>query len=313
MSVLLNYLAKTEINPSTAVASTLFIEDIAIVVKSNLAGTDNTVVLLTDSSQIISHTDNLEVVQAFNSGKNKVYLILKDDLIIGSLLDANLFNFFSVIISTDYDLSTDLSALTKGTFDGVFYITSSDSVILDGWVVGVNQSGFNNSNGAFGSIHFVSDFTLAHSGNFWRNRQYIPAPSSVIPSAVTEGVADTFFDNRYSFYVQDLQLGNKLGFAVAGGRSISIPYMFKQLEIDLQNITLAYLSELQPLNTNTQRNILRTRVSNFLATYVETGQIEQTKVNVEASQEKFIVFSQITFVVNEAWWRTQYNIQEIST
>lgn len=105
MKILLDYLFPiTAIEPTPA-ASTAFLKQACVVVKpkSGQEGNVGNVYECTSMTAVEARTDNDEAEQLFNAGMSKVFILLSDDLDIADALEENKNEFFTVLISSDFD------------------------------------------------------------------------------------------------------------------------------------------------------------------------------------------------------------------
>lgn len=113
--ILLDYFFPiTTIEPTPA-ASTAFLKQVAIVVNPNGGGTDGAITECTSYAAVQAITDNTEAEQLFNAGMNRVFVIQSNDLNLSSILNANLSEFFTLLISSDFakaDIEASKAALT---------------------------------------------------------------------------------------------------------------------------------------------------------------------------------------------------------
>lgn len=103
--ILLDYFFPiTTIDP-TPQASTAFLKQVCVVVKPKAGQEGNVgqIYICTNMTQVAARTDNTESQQLFNAGMSKVYLLLADDLDMATAMDANQGDFYTLLISSDFD------------------------------------------------------------------------------------------------------------------------------------------------------------------------------------------------------------------
>lgn len=100
-NILLDYFFSiTSIEP-TAAANTGFLRQALVVVKPKL-GVPKDIVLCTTIAQVQALTDNLDIVQAFNAGMSRVFVLPSADLDLSDILIGRERDFYTVIISSDF-------------------------------------------------------------------------------------------------------------------------------------------------------------------------------------------------------------------
>lgn len=116
MNILLDYFFPiSAINPTPA-ASTAFLKQALLVVKPKVGVTPGEIVMATTMSQVQAVTDNNEAQQLFNAGMNRVFLMPVNDLELASFLEGHESDFFTILISSDFnknDVIASQATLTK--------------------------------------------------------------------------------------------------------------------------------------------------------------------------------------------------------
>lgn len=136
-NILLPYVFPVTTITPTPAASTAFLKQACLVVKPKNGGvTLGTIVACTSNSAIAALTDNVEGQQLLAGGLAKVYILPSADLALDDYLeDVN--DFFTLIISSDFDDENELSAAT-GTVTITSYAnlltTSADTIDIAGTV-----------------------------------------------------------------------------------------------------------------------------------------------------------------------------------
>lgn len=115
--ILLDYVFPiTSIEPVPA-ASTLFLKQVCLVAKpkSGQEGNVGEVYACDSMSEVAARTDNTNAQQLFNAGMSRVFVLLANNLDLETPLSENASDFFTVLISDDFD-DDDLAAgvLTPG-------------------------------------------------------------------------------------------------------------------------------------------------------------------------------------------------------
>lgn len=115
-NTLLDYFFKiTAINPTPA-ASTAFLKQVCLVVAPKSGVLTRVPTLCTSMSAVAALTDNTEAQQLFNAGMTRVYILPADDLDLSEVMETYGTDFFTVLISSDFDkddVNETQAALTK--------------------------------------------------------------------------------------------------------------------------------------------------------------------------------------------------------
>lgn len=103
MNILLDYFFPiTSITPTPA-ASTAFLKQVCVVVKPKSPAVAGTLQLCTSMAAVSAITNNLEAQSLFDAGMNKVYVLLASDLDLRTFLVGHEADFYTLLISSDYD------------------------------------------------------------------------------------------------------------------------------------------------------------------------------------------------------------------
>lgn len=115
MNILLNYFFPiTAINPTPA-ASTAFLKQACVVVSPKVGVPTGVITLCTSMSQVAALTDNTDAQQLFNAGMSRVYILPMDNLDLADALDGHESDFFTLLISSDFDEADVTVAAADGT------------------------------------------------------------------------------------------------------------------------------------------------------------------------------------------------------
>lgn len=162
-------------------------------------------------------------------------------------------------------------------------------------------------NGGLSSYSPLYAFGKLLSAATWRNQQYIPTPGSV--GMVTDlGMAELAFEDRVSFWLQDDDNGNRLGFFAHAGKSITTPYIGKEIEITMQYEMTNFLTVNQPFNVAVERAELERIGNKILSNYLDNGYLDPDGANVikvTDSVEAFVVTGNLTTSPAVALWRVK--------
>jgi len=189
--------------------------------------------------------------------------------------------------------------LAVGTFKGVVGISSVNTTFLNAQAVIENRCAFY---GSAENLCFAFGSLLANPSN-WRNQQYIQMP--VDDSVSLLGDAETYFDKKYSFVINDSEFGNRLALFACGGKAITAPYILRNLEIDLQSRALTWINANQPDFTLTEATLLEDRLNQdvIIAKYIALRWIPAGKVEISLVEDNFVANGNIEVTEPRALWR----------
>lgn len=306
MSFLLDYFFPiTTIEPTPA-ASTAFLKQVCVVVKPT-GEVPSGITLCTTKAAVAALTDNADVDELFDAGMGRVYVLVNDDLDIASILDAAAQPFYTLIISSDFSDSDVTTDLDIGTFAGVVALSSTSTSFA------AAQAAISNRCAMFTTVgtkakNLCYAFGKLLSAATWRNQQYITMPYS--DGIDTLGDADSLFDDRVSFVLDDPQFGIRLAFFVAGGKAITAPYIKKNFEIDMQSAALTYVSGNQPAYTRTQAALIEDELTKVIDLYVRTQLLENATVEVLLEASNFVATGNLNIAEPKALWKIQAEMRQ---
>ncbi len=202
-----------------------------------------------------------------------------------------------------------LSGLDVGTFKGVIGVSSDDEDFCAAQVALTNRCAFftSSTNGAK-NMCFAFGSLLANPSN-WLNQQYISMPVS---DDVEElGDANSLFDDKVSFVIEDDEFGNRLALFAVQGKAIVAPYILKNLQIDLQSRALSWISGNQPQFTVAEAALLENRLQeDVIKEFVERKWIESGTVEITLVEDNFVANGAIEVPQPKALWRVFAEMQE---
>jgi hypothetical protein len=134
--ILLDYFFPISSIEPTPAASTAFLKQACLVVKPASMVQTGDITLCTNMAQVAALTDNVDAQQLFNAGMSRVFILPMDDLDIAAALDDNAGQFFTVLISSDFDkddVDASKAALTKAnlTFTSVGTGSSQNDISVE--------------------------------------------------------------------------------------------------------------------------------------------------------------------------------------
>lgn len=191
-----------------------------------------------------------------------------------------------------------------GTWDGVIGMSSddtdnlSDQAAIEGRVAfyGSSTNKAKNMMYAFGKL-------LSNASN-WANQQYITMPFD--DAIDTLGDANSLFDDKVSFVLDDDEFGKRLALFCVGGKAIVSPYILKNLRLDLQSAALTWISGNQPSYTKKEAALLETRLQEDVINLKYINQqhwIEAGTVEITLVESNFVANGAINVAEPKALWR----------
>ncbi len=144
--ILLDYVFPITVIESIAAASTAWLKQVCIVVepKSGQEGNVGSIFECISMTEVAARTDNTEAQQLFNAGMTKVFVLLADNLDLQDAMLDHAGEFYTVLISSDFD-DDDME---NAQADGVVTITNianlvsgTDDTLTVGGVPFVAQAG----------------------------------------------------------------------------------------------------------------------------------------------------------------------------
>ncbi len=269
------------------------------------------IAVITSQEQLPYYTDQwAEIGGAFDGGMNRVYLIVADDILgVPALLVDKECEFYTVYGSSDYLPDEYMTAFAN--WQGVKGFTTIDEVTGAVQAADFKQNVFyedtliiSESTAYFGLYSFGSLL----SGATWRNQQYIPVSAEAGTPVLELGTAELLFDERLSFYLTDEEQGTRLAFFVAGGVSITTPYINEEIKVVMQSRMLNFLSANQPMNIERNRRLLEQVGQKVIDQYLEAGLLDpagENSITITQSNELFIVDGVMETTEAVALWRVQ--------
>lgn len=199
--------------------------------------------------------------------------------------------------------------LFLGLFKGVVGVSTQDATVADAQNVIANRCAFlTDSTNKAKNMVFAFGSLLSNPTN-WLNQQYIEMPYD---DGIDElGDAETYFEDRISFVLNDTEYGNRLAFFGAGGKAIVAPYILKNLCINLQSAALQWISGNQPQYTLKNAALLEARlqedvINEFIRlTWITAGTVEVTLVD-----DNFVANGSINISEPTAMWRVESELRQ---
>jgi len=305
MKILLDYVFPITVITPTPAASTGFLKQACVVAKpkSGQEGNVGTIYECANMAAVSARTDDASAQQLFNAGMSKVYVLLANDLDLDTFLaggDGS--NFYTLLISDDFTM-TNIEAMDVGTWDGVIGISGTDTTKLATQAAIENRVAFFTSASNGSKNMFYAFGKLLSNPSNWLNQQYIAMPFD--DGVGTLADANSRFDSKVSFVLNDDEFGNRLALFAAGGKAIVAPYILKNLRIDLQSSALTWMSANQPSYTKKEASLLETRLQEDVinSKYIGLNWIESGTVEISLVEDNFVANGTINVTEPKALWR----------
>lgn len=403
MNILLDYFFPiTSISPTQA-ASTAFLKQVCVVAlpKSGQEGNVGTIYECTTMTEVAARTDNTEAQQLFNAGMSKVNILLANDLYLESFLEGHESDFYTVLISSDFNdaavtasaasltINGDLTftavetgspgnlititlantatagaetcvvtdtdivigiqggvstatqikakydataaavalatcaivsgqdaaaqaaaseaplaggdGLFAGAFTGVIGLSSADDAFLAVHAAIENRCAFHTTSGNKAKNMFYAFGKMLSNSLSWGNQQFITMPFA--DDVDTLGEANSLFDDKISFVIDDSEFGKRLGLFACGAKAITAPYIKRNLEIDIQSSALSYVSGNQPSYSKTHAALLEDELQKVMQSYIDDLLIEDGTVEVFLEEDNFVATGNMNIAEPKALWR----------
>lgn len=191
--------------------------------------------------------------------------------------------------------------LFAGAFTGVIGVSSTDDSFLADQAAIENRAAFHTTSGNKAKNMFYAFGKLLSNSLSWLNQQYITMPFA--DDIDTLGEANSMFDDKISFVMDDAEFGKRLGLFCAGGKAIVAPYIERNLEIDIQSEALSYVSGNMPAYTKTQAALLEDELQKVIDLYISRQLISDGVIEVKLEQDNFVASGYINIAEPKALWR----------
>ncbi|AUR91085.1 tail sheath protein [Vibrio phage 1.155.O._10N.222.55.B3] len=284
---------------------TSYLRRAAIVVKPK-SGEVEAITEVVDKAELAALTDNKNGDAFFDGGLNKLYVIqtVAGDLSgVQAIIDANENSFFTLHISSDFADSDILAANIEfnGVISAEFSTRDDAKAFAEKHCAGVSTLETKGYGVCYALARLLSQQT------FWGNQQYIDFSSSESIETISSiGLAESYFDDRLSFWIYDEDEGTRLGFFASGGEAITDKYISEELKLNMQSDAVNYIAINQPMNTLLMRVGLQNELQSVVDSYVDDDYLDPEETNeivVSNSSEKYFVNGTLNIELAEPIWR----------
>lgn len=282
-----------------------YLHKLAVAVLHDVPATPADITVITNPDELAALTAHAdELMGAFDGGLNQITLIRVNDAdeLVAQIAGRES-EFYTLYVHQSIVIADAMTA--HAAWNGVTGTVSTDVADID--------KALTDRLCLFGSLGVVSSYNplLAFgsllSGAFWRNQQYI-ATSDATGTIQDVGMCEALFDARVSFFLSDDEQGHRLGFFVAGGRSITTPYISKEVEQTMQFRMANYLASAQPFNVVVERGRLEQIADKSLIEYQEMGYLDPdmpNDVRIVKTAEAYVVAGTLVTSPSVALWRVK--------
>lgn len=302
-NILLNYAVPFSQVEALPAPSFGFLHTLAIAVLHDVAATPPDATLITGVEQLGALTTyGAEIEAAFDAGLSKILLIrVNTGAELDEIIRGKEGEFFTVyghqsISLAEFKIGVESWKGVAGT------VTSDPENIPDAMTKNFCLFGSKTTADSYNPIYA---FGALLSAATWRNQQYIGTKKEI--GLIDDlGIAETLFNDRVSFWLNDDTYGNRLGFFVAGGKSITTPYIDREITMQMQFAMTNFLTVNQPFNVAVERAELERIGGKMIGEYIELGYLDPEGVNaltVKDSTENFVVAGNLTTSPAVALWR----------
>lgn len=236
--------------------------------------------------------------------------------VVGAVVTLTAVDFYSTgnyaINYTDNDTNVGITksgtamtggdGLSAGSFGGVIGVWSSDlSLLAEQAVIEKRCAFYGNSSNKAKNMCFAFGSLLSNSLS-WKNQQYITMPFD--DEIDTLGEAESLFDDKISFALNDSEFGKRLALFACGSKAITAPYILRNLEIDLQSAALTYVSANNPDYTLTEAALIEDECQKVInEDYIATKLVSSGKIVITLEEDNFVAAGRITVPTPKALWR----------
>lgn len=260
----------------------------------NNAGTAVPEISVTDLSITIGIMDgvttSLQVQDAINS-----------DPVASLLVTASGGDATPINESISLSLSGGVDPVNLSNFEGVTGVSDSDVSYLESQAKIKDRVAFF-GNPLNGAKNMFFAFGKMLSSFAWENQQYIEMPFNDAVDNISD--ANSMFEKRISFVINDEEFGNRLAMFAVGGIAIVAPYVTKNLRVEMQFTALKWINANKPSYTLKEASLLESRIQeDVINSFIERGLIESGEISISLIEKNFVANGEIEVPNPKALWR----------
>lgn len=247
------------------------------------------VVEIFDRDALADHTQSQEVSALFDGGLSSVMLVtLPPDVVdikqAASLMPSLKGKALTVVVgdSISYVADDILNSCKIPVPNSTIVATFPEAEISEAVKVAGKENAFLCNDGAKQSLYYVGKVL---SRAEIRHNQGMVYPLPVGVGTVTDDVkATAFYQQNLSFFFEDEEVGVKLGFSQAGGKSFAHRYIQEEVTLSVQQAINAYIDQYEPNNSDDTRIDLQIRSNGVLVEFGDAGKIDYNNSTVAVSE-----------------------------
>lgn len=286
--------------------------DITIEYVNTLASGDEALITVTDdaiSVDIDPAATTAETIADAIEADTDANALVSVVVDVGDETDIQALTGSAIALEGGVDEVLGTEGLNVGTFDGVVGVYSNDMELLATQAALPKRCGFFGSQTNKAKSMFYAFGKMLSTLTSWYNQQYIEMP---LNDGITEiGDANSLFDDKVSFVLNDEQYSNRLALFAAGGKAIVAPYILKNFRIDLQGAALQWIALNQPQFNLKNAALLESYLTKeIIDDYVERRLIESGTIEITLVENNFVASGSISVPTPKALWRVYSEMTE---
>ena len=297
--VLLEYVMRIDALTPLPAASTAYLRKVLCIVKPapEVATGTITECLTKEGVQALTQSNCWKLLDA---GMNSIFVLPVDNLNIADIVHETNKKFFTILIDGAFS-AEEIEDLDQGTFEGVIGWTNDDRDKIKSFAWAKNNVGFYDKV-ENASINMYWAFGKLLSAVNWKNQQYIEMPLSSGVDTINE--ANLLFEDKISFVLTSEEYGNRLALFASNRKAIVAPYVFEEIQLNLQSKALQYIELNKPAYTEKQASLLEDTLQGMLdQKYIATEIIDSATVEITLENENFVASGDISVAEPKALWR----------
>lgn len=303
MDVLLNYAFQVTLATPAISPTTSFLKKVLCIAKPSDAQ-PQTIVECSTVSEIEALTDNVDIKELLDAGMSSVYVLPSADLDLADVINESLGDFYTVLVSSDYD-TTELAAKDFGNFSGVVGYSFTDQTAAKTFGATKNNAAFYGIASNKAKNMFYA-FGKLLSGTAWGSRQYSDMPYDDEVSEL--GDAKSLFDDRIGFVLTSDTYGKKLAMFTCDTRAIVAPYIIQEITLLLQVAAVNYIATNEPDYTEKEAALLEDSLQKIIDAYIDENKTVESgdiSISIPSTADNFEVAGSINIAEPRALWRVE--------
>ena len=297
--VLLEYVMRIDALTPLPAASTAYLRKVLCVVKPAPEVATGTIKECTtkEGVQALTQSNCFKLLEA---GMNSIFVLPVENLDIADIVHDTNKKFFTILIDGAFS-AEEMEEFDQGTFEGVIGWTNNDRDQCKAFAQSKNNVGFYDLS-ENSSINMYWAFGKLLGSVSWKNQQYIEMPLSSNIDTINE--ANLLFEDKISFVLSSEEYGNRLALFASNRKAIVAPYVFEEIQLNLQSKALQYIELNKPAYTEKQASLLEDTLQGMIdEKYIATEIIDSATVEITLENENFVASGDISVAEPKALWR----------